>query len=434
MRTKPSVRLLAILGFMVVIGLCSGCSGPSDWVRFRGRLGQGYTADSIDPPIAVKWKLKLQEESTPSGAFNSPVILDRTMYFGAADGNFYAFNIDNGFMRWVFRTGRPINSIPFADDASVYFGSNDGYVYAVSRDEGKQLWAFDTNHTVQSAIIKYQDMIVFSSDVGFTHFLDLQGQQLHSIVNSIWLSQTFQIHDDILYFAPGPPSYPTSLGAYDVRTHQFLWTIDTAFEGTIWYSFPAIKNELLIFGTCGDLVDSWKLGYNALDRATGSVVWENEDVPFFGDKISISQDDLFDRNMEILDYLAPAIWKDLAIFTSGDMLVRAFDINSGTLRWTTSLDYPTSSAPIVAGNRVYFGLSGDEVNLARRESSSGLDGSASAGSDFRNPALVCLSASNGKVLWQMETEGAVLSAPVIAGKWIVFGTSLHFIYILEQVF
>jgi outer membrane protein assembly factor BamB len=54
--------------------------------------------------------------------------------------------------------------------------------------------------------------------------------------------------------------------------------------------------------------------------------------------------------------------------------------------------------------------------------------------DYIPPMLVCLRAGDGKLLWSMETEGALLSAPVIAGKRIIFGTDKNVFYVLEQVF
>jgi outer membrane protein assembly factor BamB len=77
------------------------------------------------------------------------------------------------------------------------------------------------------------------------------------------------------------------------------------------------------------------------------------------------------------------------------------------------IDMPVSSAPAIAGDRVYFGLLGD---------------------DYTPPKLVCISARDGRFLWQMETEGAILSAPVIAGRRIIFGTDKSVFYVLEEVF
>lgn len=33
----------------------------------------------------------------------------------------------------------------------------------------------------------------------------------------------------------------------------------------------------------------------------------------------------------------------------------------------------------------------------------------------------------------MDIDGALLSPPVIAGKWIVFGTDKNYVYVLEEL-
>jgi outer membrane protein assembly factor BamB len=123
--------------------------------------------------------------------------------------------------------------------------------------------------------------------------------------------------------------------------------------------------------------------------------------------------DCYLRDVEMLDFLAPAIWKDLVIYSGGDTKARAFDAETGALRWEHAFDTPVSSAATIAGSRLYFGLLEDPNNPSR---------------------LVCLEASSGKFLWSMETEGSLLSAPVIAGKRIIFGTDESVFYVLEEVF
>jgi hypothetical protein len=34
----------------------------------------------------------------------------------------------------------------------------------------------------------------------------------------------------------------------------------------------------------------------------------------------------------------------------------------------------------------------------------------------------------------MELEGNLLSAPVVSGKWVIFGTDRNFFYVLEELF
>jgi outer membrane protein assembly factor BamB len=176
-----------------------------------------------------------------------------------------------------------------------------------------------------------------------------------------------------------------------------------------WYSFPAVQGDLVYFGTAD--VYGMSLGYYAFNRRTGALVWDQHRERYWDDGEAAW--DYAMRNIELLDFMAPTIWKNLVIFTGGDPAARAFDAKTGLLRWERTFDTPVASAPTIAGGRVYFGLMGDEENP---------------------PSLVCVSARDGKFLWSMETEGSVLSAPVIAGKRIIFGTDKSIFYVLEQVF
>jgi outer membrane protein assembly factor BamB len=51
-----------------------------------------------------------------------------------------------------------------------------------------------------------------------------------------------------------------------------------------------------------------------------------------------------------------------------------------------------------------------------------------------SPELIVLSARDGRVLWRLPIEGALLSAPVVAGKWIIFGTDQNLFYVLEELY
>jgi outer membrane protein assembly factor BamB len=190
--------------------------------------------------------------------------------------------------------------------------------------------------------------------------------------------------------------------------------LDTSRFTATWYSFPALKGQRLYFSTV-DIAGtgSWLLNYYAFDRMTGQELWSYTDFAAWASHPPADAEALFERNLKLLDYLAPALWRNLVIYTSGDAVVRAFDGRTGALAWTRDLGYPVSAAPAVAGNRVYFGMAGDVSHP---------------------PRLVALSARNGRTLWEMETEGELLSAPLIAGKYMIFGTDEHVFYVLEEVF
>ncbi|MDR0569019.1 MAG: PQQ-binding-like beta-propeller repeat protein [Spirochaetaceae bacterium] len=396
----------------VLCVVCTGCLKTSDWVHFRGEGGRGASPVRISPPLGVRWKIQLQPEDQKIDFFNPPVVMGDTVYFGSADKNFYAWDLESGYMRWVFKSGGAINAIPVADQKQVYFASRDGKVYALSRQDGREMWNFLTRSQVNSQVERYGDYVVFVSDADAVYFLSPDGKEEFSLDNPGWYNFTFLMHDEVMYFATGPKV--SLIGPYDIHKKDFLWFLPYREIAAGWYSFPAVWKDMLFFGTA-DYDHGMQLGYYGFDRRTGKLIWDQQREAdwnrYAADDYEVAE--LFMRNVELLDFMAPAVWKDLVIFTGGDITARAFDAKTGAIRWEQSFAMPISSAPSIAGDRVYFGTVGDEIYP---------------------PQLVCVSARNGKTLWQMETDGAVLSAPVIAGKRIVFGTDKSVFYVLEEVF
>jgi len=424
LRRGFAASILAALAAAFLAAALSSCSPSSDWVQFRGKEGRGAASRSIKPPLGIKWKLRLQLDGRTLHAFNPPVVKDGTIYFGSADGNFYALDIESGYMRWVYKSGASINSVPYADADRVYFGSQDGKAYAVSRRDGSAVWSYQTGRPVNSTVQRYGNMVLFTSDGGASYFMTPEGTPIMRIPNPVWYYHSYQMTDNIMYFAPGPLSQPHSFGPYDVMTGKYLWLIDTAEMGALWYSFPAIKDDLLFFSTAGYDDFAWDLKFFAYDRKTGKRLWRYQDFSRWGGTRDVNLEELFRRDLSLLDFMAPAVWNGLVIYTGGDSVVRAFDVRTGELVWEHEFETPVSSAPTVAGDRLYFGLLGDEPGLVRPQRKG----------EAAPPRLLCLSARNGKMLWQMPVEGAVLSAPVIAGKWLMFGTDRSMFYILEEVF
>jgi outer membrane protein assembly factor BamB len=403
----PVFRLL----FLVLLSLAvfGGCSRSADWVQFRGEGGRGVSSSRITPPLGLRWKIKLQDNNKEIKSLNPPVVIGDTIYFGSDDGNFYALDVESGYMRWVFKSGAEINSIPYVDKDQVYFGSKDGKLYALDRDTGQEVWNFPTNSQINSQVERYGDYIVFVSDADAIYFLSPAGKEQYRVDNPGWYNFTFLLADNVMYFATGP--MVELIGPYDIHKREFLWFLPYHEINAIWYSFPAVKGDLLYFGTA-DIYGGMYLGFYAYNRYTGKKVWEQQCEGILYDLDYDLAWELILRNVDLLDFMAPTIWNDFVIFAGGDRAARAFDSKTGALRWEQVFDMPISSAPTIASGRVYFGLLGDEYTPSQ---------------------LVCISARDGKVLWRMETEGSLLSAPVIAGKRIIFGTDKSVFYVLEQV-
>ncbi len=410
---RHTQQLLSVLMFIIVFTFLTlnSCSRTNDWVQFRGEEGRGVSNSRITPPLGIRWKIKLQSGNEKIRALNPPIVMGDTIYFGSDDGNFYALDVESGYMRWVFKSGAEINSIPSSDKDNIYFGSKDGKLYALSCETGQVIWTFQAESQINSQVQRYGDYIIFVGDADAVYFLSPQGEEKFRIKNPGWYNYSFLVTDDIMYMGTGP--VVELVGPYNIKERKFLWFLDYHEMDAIWYSFTAIRGDLLYLGTASVAMDTTYLGYHAFNRHTGELVWRKYQE---GKLFLRGYNDVWEyflRNLDILDFMSPAVWKDFVIFTGGDNTARAFDAKTGDLRWEKIFDSPVSSAPTIASGRVYFGLMGD---------------------NYSPPKLICISARDGRLLWQMETEGSILSAPVIAGKRVIFGTDKSVFYVLERVF
>jgi len=409
----PTPQLVSVLMFIIIFTflILNSCSRANDWIQFRGEEGRGVSNSRITPPLGIRWKINLQSGNEKIRSLNPPIVMGDTIYFGSDDGNFYALDVESGYMRWVFKSGAEINSIPSSDKDNIYFGSKDGKLYALSCESGQVIWTFQAESQINSQVQRYGDYIIFVGDADAVYFLSPQGEEKFRINNPGWYNYSFLVADDIMYMGTGP--VVELVGPFNIKKREFLWFMDYHEMDAIWYSFTAVRGDLLYMGTANVVMDTTYLGYHAYNRYTGELVWRQykEGKLYFRDFNDVWE--YFLRNLHILDFMSPAVWKDLVIFTGGDNAARAFDAKTGDLRWEKVFDSPVSSAPTIASGRVYFGLLGDNNNP---------------------PKLVCISARDGRLLWQMETEGSILSAPVIAGKRVIFGTDKSVFYVLERVF
>ncbi len=407
------------ISVMLIINVWSlFCTQKLNWIEYRGSKGSGYTSENLFPPLGLKWKIKIQENKMlQKRAFNPPIIIDNVIYFGSPDGNFYAFDVDTGYMKWIFKTKGAVNSVPYADEQNVYFGSNDGNVYAVDKETGEQKWSFYTGKTVQSLVLRYKDNIIFTSDTGATFLLTLDGKVDYILPNPVWSHHTFQVYDDIIYWAPSGRRF----GAFHIPEKKFLWYVDVTAPYPLWYSFPAIDEKKIYFASSFFKGTEIEFNYYAVNRFTGELIWQKQDTYQYSLKFPINERTVFLDHVELLDYMAPALWKDYVIYTSGDTIIRAFHKDTGEIVWTKELSYPTASAPTVSGDRVYLGVNG-------------ITSMTDSGFFTKKPVLLCISAKNGTTIWEYETEGAILNSPLISNGKIVFGTDENIFYVLEEVF
>jgi outer membrane protein assembly factor BamB len=80
------------------------------------------------------------KKTLPSRAESSPVVVDRTVYFGCEDGGLYALNTISGAVRWATQLGGPVKAAPAYYGGRLYVGDYGGYMNAVDAKSGKLIW------------------------------------------------------------------------------------------------------------------------------------------------------------------------------------------------------------------------------------------------------------------------------------------------------
>jgi outer membrane protein assembly factor BamB len=75
----------------------------------------------------------------------------RLVYIGANSGWFYAFDADDGKLRWRFPTAGPIKSTAALEGDAVLFTSWDQCLYALHKTDGHLLWRYHTQARAMSS-------------------------------------------------------------------------------------------------------------------------------------------------------------------------------------------------------------------------------------------------------------------------------------------
>ncbi len=137
--TLPSGPTPTALSLMTDVGLFTSDVGnsapaiatfpgqPNDGVAYVGNLDGMHALDVHTGVEVTGWPLK-----TPSDVDSAPAIGgDGTIFFGTADGTFYAVNPD-GSLRYKYTAGGRISSSPaIGPDGTVFFVADDGNLYAI---------------------------------------------------------------------------------------------------------------------------------------------------------------------------------------------------------------------------------------------------------------------------------------------------------------
>ncbi|HEY5950032.1 MAG TPA: PQQ-binding-like beta-propeller repeat protein [Kofleriaceae bacterium] len=117
---------------------------------------------------------------------------------------------------------------------------------------------------------------------------------------------------------------------------------------------------------------------------------------------------------------SPACEREVCVVNTESCTIFAIAADSGKLLWSYWLGDPLTSAPTIAGNRVFAAYpAGSTADEKPRPPGA-------------THALAAFDLSSGKILWQLWLDGDVMSAPVAVGEFVYVSTFGGTVIKIEQ--
>jgi outer membrane protein assembly factor BamB len=169
---RSAWSVIAAVGLLSSLAVAVGSSGPAygqssaDWPAFmlnnshtsyNSAATSMTTANLADLQPAWRWTVPAATNGASTGLYPTPVSVDRVLYIGADDGEFYAVNETTRQVIWSqdlgvvpgttcakaplgFVSSATVATDPSTGDLAVYVNAPDGYLYALDAATGDVLW------------------------------------------------------------------------------------------------------------------------------------------------------------------------------------------------------------------------------------------------------------------------------------------------------
>jgi outer membrane protein assembly factor BamB len=197
---------------------------------------------------------------------SSPLLLNRTLYFGTFDNRLYALDATTKRVRWSFETGDDVKGGPAYWRGTIFTGSYDGKVYAINARTGKLRWSsesqgglFGAGNFYAGPSVAYGRVYIGNTDGKVYAFGAESGDLLWAKTTGDYVYSSAAVVDRTVFVG----SYDGYFYALDAATGDEKWSFNA--KGSISGS-PTVMAGLVYFST-------FERKTYALDARTGRSVW-----------------------------------------------------------------------------------------------------------------------------------------------------------------
>jgi outer membrane protein assembly factor BamB len=218
---------------------------------------------------------------------SSPLLVNRTLYFGSWDGNVYALDVrgKRPRLRWRFRADDEVNTSPAYAGGAIYFATDGGSLYAVDARTGRMRWhATSFSHFPRGREYFYATPTVAYGRVFIGNTDGTVYAYGAGTGNLLWAKHV----GSYVYTAAAVWERTVLVGTYD----GYVVALDAATGAERWrhsapsalHGAPTVLSGLVYFSSCGTCGQrgsrSARAGPRttfALDARTGRLVWSFPD-------------------------------------------------------------------------------------------------------------------------------------------------------------
>ena len=261
---SPAIGVREGLLYVPVLSTYGSSPGSGRFVALSMRTGH------------IVWSIPIG-----AGTESSPMVWDKSVYFGDQAGNVYSVNARNGHINWTYHASGAVKGGPAYADGKLYFGDYAGRAYCVNASNGHQVWAVSTNgasfgfgsgNFYSTPAVAFGRVYMGSTDGRVYSFAAGTGALAWATSTGAYVYASPAVEDTP---GLGPTVY---LGSYDGNFYAF-----NAQSGAIRWSHPAggkISGSATIVGNVVYYADLATKTTTGLDPRTGRQVFSFGDGAF----------------------------------------------------------------------------------------------------------------------------------------------------------
>lgn len=316
---------------------------------------------------------------------STPVISGDVLYIGSDGAYVFALKRQTGEIKWHFKTGSAVSSVPLFDSESnhVFVTSKKGTLHALHAANGEMSWSFDTkavtryakgwDYFISSPALagKRGNLVIFGSGDNFIYAINKKkGTLAWNYDAGDMVRSTPTVVGDTVYCG----TMKGELLALSVKKGKRKWVFKAKgnkyFPKGEFLFKPLVHNGMVFAG-------SRDASFYALDAATGAMKWKVTDPMGAWYTTAIAEGDT------------------VFAASSDGHYIQALDVATGKEKWQCKSDDLVFSTPAFHNSVVYFGGHDDYIYAAN--------------------------AKTGDIPWRYRTGGDVLGSPVVDNNILYIG-------------